>query len=180
MGKKICCLFGNGVEEIELITPVDILLRCGLDVSLVSANDDVRVSGAHNIKLVADTTIDKIVVSNFDGLILPGGPGSFSLKDDVAVLNLVRSFHGAGKLVCAICAAPLILQNAGILENINYCAHPCTHDVLTNVDKNGRVVVDHHLITAKGPGVAAEFAFAIIGYLHGESMASKIKRDLFF
>ncbi|MDR0693231.1 MAG: DJ-1/PfpI family protein [Puniceicoccales bacterium] len=180
MGKKLCCLFGNGVEEIELITPVDILLRCGVDVSLVSAHGDVRVSGAHNIKLVAHTTIDKLTVSNFDGLILPGGPGSFSLKDDVAVLNPVRSFHGAGKLICAICAAPLILQNAGVLQNVNHCAHPCTYDVLANVDKNKRVVVDHHFITAKGPGAAAEFAFAIIEHLHGESMASKIKRDLFF
>ncbi|MDR2629017.1 MAG: DJ-1/PfpI family protein [Puniceicoccales bacterium] len=180
MGKKLCCLLGNGVEEIELITPVDILLRCGIDVSLVSAHGDVRVSGAHNIKLVADTTIDKITVSNFDGLILPGGPSSFSLKDDVAVLNLVRSFHGADKLIGAICAAPLILQNAGVLKNVNYCAHPCTHDTLTNVDRNERVVVDHHFITAKGPGAAAEFAFAIVRYLHGESMASKMKRDLFF
>ncbi|MDR0742389.1 MAG: DJ-1/PfpI family protein [Puniceicoccales bacterium] len=180
MSKRLCCLFGNGVEEIELIIPVDILLRCGIDVSLISAHGDVGVSGAHNIKLVADTTIDKVAVSNFDGLILPGGPGSFSLKDDGAVLNLVRSFHEADKLMCAICAAPLILQNAGVLENVNYCAHPCTHDILTNVDKNERVVVDHHFITAKGPGAAAEFAFAIIGYLHGESMASKIKKDLFF
>ncbi|MDR2776790.1 MAG: DJ-1/PfpI family protein [Puniceicoccales bacterium] len=180
MGKRLCCLFGNGVEEIELITPVDILLRCGVDVSLVSAHGDVGVSGAHNIKLVADTTIDKVAVSNFDGLILPGGPSSFSLKDDATVLDLVRSFHGAGKLIGAICAAPLILQNAEVLKNVNYCAHPCTYDVLTNVDKNERVVVDHHFITAKGPGAASEFAFAIVRYLHGESMASKIKRDLFF
>jgi 4-methyl-5(b-hydroxyethyl)-thiazole monophosphate biosynthesis len=180
MNKKLCCLFGNGVEEIELITPVDILLRCGIDVSLVSANDDVEVSGAHNIKLFAHTTIDKITESNFDGLILPGGPSSFSLKDDAAVLDLVRSFHGAGKLICAICAAPLILQNAGVLRNVNYCAHPCTYDVLANVDKKKRVVVDRHFITAKGPGAAVEFAFAVIGYLHGKSMAEKIKMDLFF
>jgi 4-methyl-5(b-hydroxyethyl)-thiazole monophosphate biosynthesis len=180
MGKKLCCLFGNDVEEIELTTAIDSLLRCGVDVSLVSAHGDVRVNGAHSIKLVADTTIDKITVSNFDGLILPGGPSSFSLKDNAAVLNLVRSFHGAGKLICAIYAAPLILQNAGVFKNVNHCAHPCIYDILTNVDKNERVVVDHHFITAKGPGAAAEFAFAIIEHLHGESMASKIKRDLSF
>ncbi|MDR1890910.1 MAG: DJ-1/PfpI family protein [Puniceicoccales bacterium] len=180
MNKKLCCLFGNGVEEIELITPVDILLRCGVDVILVSAHGDVKVNGAHNIKLIADTTIDKIMVSDFDGLILPGGPSSFSLKDDTSVLDLVRSFHGAEKMICAICAAPLILQNAGVLKNVNYCAHPCTYNVLPDVDKNQRVVADRSLITAKGPGAAAEFAFAIIRHLHGESMVSKMKTDLFF
>ncbi|MDR2778912.1 MAG: DJ-1/PfpI family protein [Puniceicoccales bacterium] len=180
MSKKLCCLFGNGVEEIELITPIDILLRCGVDISLVSAHGNTEINGAHNIKFIAETTIDKVIVSNFDGLILPGGPSSFTLKDDAFVLDLVRFFHKAKKLICAICAAPLILQNAEVLQNVNYCAHPCTYDALTDADKNERVVVDHNLITAKGPGTAAEFAFAIIEHLHGKSMASKIKTDLFF
>jgi 4-methyl-5(b-hydroxyethyl)-thiazole monophosphate biosynthesis len=79
-----------------------------------------------------------------------------------------------------MCAAPLILQNAGVLKNVNYYAHPCIYNVLPDVDKTQKVVTDRSLITAKGPGAAAELAFAIIRHLHGESMASKLKTDLLF
>jgi 4-methyl-5(b-hydroxyethyl)-thiazole monophosphate biosynthesis len=180
MNKRLCVLLGDGVEEIELITPVDIFRRCGIDVVLASAKNSLQIHCAHNIELSADTTIHEISASNFDGLVLPGGPGSFSLVENVNVLNLVKSFHAVEKLICAICAAPLILQNAGILENRKYCSHPCTYSTLKDSNQNEKVVVDKNLITAKGPGTAAEFAFAIVEYLHGSSMVSKMRADLFF
>ncbi|MDR3144517.1 MAG: DJ-1/PfpI family protein [Puniceicoccales bacterium] len=180
MKKKICVIFTDGVEEIELVVPVDICRRCGIAVALVSAGASTHISGAHGIRLEADTTISAMGSDEFDALFLPGGPGSFALKDDAAVLAIVRGFHAAGKLICALCAAPLILSNAGILGGRKFCSHPCTHAELPGVDAAENVVVDGNLITGKGPGAAAQFAFAIVERLLGRSAADAIKRDLFF
>jgi 4-methyl-5(b-hydroxyethyl)-thiazole monophosphate biosynthesis len=180
MSKKICVLFGDEVEEIELVVPVDIFRRCGLDVILVSSKKSPDVSAAHEMKLTADKTIDKLKLDDFDCLLLPGGPGSFMLKDDPNVINLVKFFHEKNKLICAICAAPIILHKAGVLQNKKYCCHPCAHDVLKDADRDARVVVDENLITAKGPGVAIEFALLIVEHLCGASVASHIKEEMFF
>jgi 4-methyl-5(b-hydroxyethyl)-thiazole monophosphate biosynthesis len=180
MAKKVCVLFGNGVEEIELVVPVDIFRRSGVEATLVSAESCLQVSGAHGVKLVADVTLANVEVDDFDVLLLPGGPGTFALKDSGDVLDFVKLFHSRGKLICAICAAPLILNNAGVLENRKFCSHPCAYSVLKNVDRAARVVVDGNLITAKGPGVAHEFAFSIIEFLSGKEVSAKMRTDLFF
>jgi 4-methyl-5(b-hydroxyethyl)-thiazole monophosphate biosynthesis len=180
MSKKVCAVFGDGTEEIEIVTPVDILVRCGVEVSLISAKNSTTISGAHGIKFVADKTIDQLDDSIFDCLLLPGGPGTFTLKDNSSVLDAVRAFANGGKLVCAICAAPIILHNAGVLNGKKFCSHPCVHSVLTDADRNARVVVDGNVITSKGPGVAAEFAFAIASELCGAAIASGTRGEMFF
>jgi 4-methyl-5(b-hydroxyethyl)-thiazole monophosphate biosynthesis len=180
MEKRICVLFGNGVEEIEIVTPVDILRRGGVTVTMVSASGGTQVTAAHGIKLIADAEIDRAKSDSFDALLLPGGPGSFALKDDAPTIGVVRSFHSAGKLICAICAAPLILHNAGVLNGKKFCSHPCAYDALKNADREARVVVDGDLITARGPGVAADFAFAILERLCGKAAASKLMEEMFF
>jgi 4-methyl-5(b-hydroxyethyl)-thiazole monophosphate biosynthesis len=173
-------LFGDGVEEIELIVPTDIFRRCGLDVVLVSAKDSTHIRGAHEIKLIADKIMEKVKDDDFDCLVVPGGPGSFMLKDDPEVINVVKSFHEKNKLICAICAAPLILHKAEILKCKKYCSHPCARDVLKDADADARVVVDENLITANGPGSAAEFAMAIVEHLCGAQTASSMKEEMFF
>ena len=107
-------------------------------------------------------TIDKINDEDFDVIILPGEPGSFSLKDDENILDFLRKFDLGGKLICVICAAPIIQHNAGILENKKYCSHPCVHDALPSVEKSSRVITDKKIITAIGPGASIDFALAII------------------
>ena len=178
--KNACAVFTDGFEEIELIATTDVLLRAGVDIKLASAKNELEVKGAHGIKIIADTTIDKIKDEDFDVMILPGGPGSFSLKDDENILDFVRKFDFGGKLVCAICAAPIILHNAGILENKKYCSHPCVHDALPSVDKSSRVVTDENLITAIGPGASIDFALAIITKLFGQKRSDEIKKDLLY
>jgi 4-methyl-5(b-hydroxyethyl)-thiazole monophosphate biosynthesis len=180
MGGKICVIFGDGVEEVELVTPVDIFARSGLDTRLFSTNNSPVASGAHGLRFMADGTIDQLDCGAFDCLLIPGGPGSFTLKDDNRVLDGVEAFERSGKLVCAICAAPLILHNAGILGGKKFCCHPCAYDVLKDADRGARVVVDANLITAKGPGVAAEFALAIVTRLCGQEVASRTAKDMFF
>ncbi|MDR1413728.1 MAG: DJ-1/PfpI family protein [Puniceicoccales bacterium] len=180
MSKKVYMLFGDGVEEIELAVPVDILRRCRLDVILVSAKKSLHVLGAHEMKLTADEIITNLQVDDFDCLLLPGGPGAFMLQENSSVLTLVRSFHEKNKLICAICAAPLILHRAGILDSKKYCSHPCTYDILKNADQNARTMVDGNLITAKGPGAVVEFAMLIVERLCGALTASNIKEEMLF
>jgi 4-methyl-5(b-hydroxyethyl)-thiazole monophosphate biosynthesis len=180
MGKKICVLFGGGVEEIEIVTPVDILRRGGVEVTLASAGDSLEVSGAHGVGLIAEVAVDGVNPASFDALLLPGGPGSFTMKDDAATLAAVRKFHSAGKLLCAICAAPLILRSADALGKRKFCCHPCAYDTLEGADRNARVVVDGNLITAKGPGAAADFAFAILEFLRDAAAAAKLRSEMFF
>ena len=85
--KNVCALFTKGFEEIELIAFIDVLLRAGVDVKLVSAKNEMEVKGVHGIKVIPDMTIDKINDEDFDVIILPGGLGSFSLKDDENILD---------------------------------------------------------------------------------------------
>ncbi|MDR2737784.1 MAG: DJ-1/PfpI family protein [Puniceicoccales bacterium] len=180
MGKRICVLFGDGVEEMEIVVPVDILRRGGLVATLVSASGGLQVDTAHGVRLGAESTVDGVSPDSFDALMVPGGPGSFTLKDDARVLEIVRDFHCADKLLCAICAAPLILHNAGALIGKKFCSHPCAYGVLKDADRDARIVVDSNLITAKGPGVAADFAFTILGTMCGEAVASKLREEMFF
>lgn len=175
---NICVLFSDGVEEIEFITPVDILRRCQQNVVLVSSKSNLSITGAHGIRLLADTTISQINSENFDALIIPGGPSAFVMKDDTNVIDLVQQFYRTNKWISAICAAPIILHNAGILSNKKYCSHPCVHEELSTVDTTSRVVVDKPIITAAGPGVATEFALEIISQLLGEAMANVQRHNL--
>lgn len=175
---NICVLFSDGVEEIEFITPVDILRRCQQNVALVSSKNNLNITGAHGISLRADTTISQINHVNFDMLIIPGGPSSFTMKDDINVLSIVKQFFQHNKWIAAICAAPIILHNAGILKDKKYCSHPCVHEELPTVDTTSRVVVDKPIITAAGPGVATEFALEIISQLLGEAMSNVQRHNL--
>ncbi len=175
---NLCVLFSDGVEEIEFITPVDILRRCQQNVVLVSSKNNLSITGAHGISLLADTTISQINHENFDALIIPGGPSAFVMKDDTNVINLVQRFYQANKWISAICAAPIILHKTGILRDKKYCAHPCVHEELSTVDTTSHVVVDKPIITAAGPGVATEFALEIISQLLGEAMANVQRHNL--
>jgi 4-methyl-5(b-hydroxyethyl)-thiazole monophosphate biosynthesis len=180
MGRSVFVLAGDGFEEMELVTPVDIWRRCAMDVAVVSVGGSMTISGAHGIKLEADSVASALSGDDFDALFLPGGPSAFTMKDDQTAMRIVKSFQERGKLICAICAAPLILGNAGILNGKIFCAHPCTYEVLCGANETSRVVVDGNLITAKGPGVAAELAFAVVEFFHGQAKADQLRSDLFF
>ena len=114
--KKIIVPLAQGLEEIEAITAIDVLRRANIGVTAVSLGD-LKVKGAHDIVVLADKSIDEIDVNEFDGILLPGGmPGSTNLRDDERVINMVRSLDKKGKLVSAICAAPIVLERAGVLD----------------------------------------------------------------
>ena len=177
MATKVCVIFTDGFEDMELVVPVDVFRRSGISTKLLSASGKKTVASAHGLNVEADGLLPEVMPGEFDALVLPGGPSSF--KDNPFVVDFVRSFWKLNRLICAICAAPIILNKAGVLDGKRFCCHPCVYDVLTAADREARVVVDENLITAKGPGVAAEFSLEIVNYLCGKQAAEAVKSEMF-
>lgn len=180
--KKSCLLFlPPGFEEIEVVAPVDILRRGGVEVVLVSFdNDNLFIKGKQGIVIQADTHLQDVVWESFDGLILPGGPGVQTLLDNPLVINACQNFFNNKKLISAICAAPLVLYKAGLLENKRYTAHFSTVDTLSHIQLNNTVIQDEGIITANGPGAAILFGLYILRYLTSQDIAEEVANSICF
>lgn len=122
--KSAAVFLAEGFEEIEAVTPIDILRRAGVNVVSFSTSLPLTVTGSHSITITADDLIDNFACDNFDVIVLPGGqPGTQNLNNDNRVINAVKSFHSNQKLIAAICAAPSILLNAGVLGDTPVTSH---------------------------------------------------------
>lgn len=166
--KAILVLMAPGFEEIELTAPVDILRRLGVKVELAGVQGKV-VEGAHGITMQADLLLAEARPEAYDGIVLPGGAASWLLRDTPAVLELVRQMHADGKLVAAICAAPIALEAAGVLTGRNITCYPAeavTADIPSAASiSDAPAVTDGNIVTGRGPGAALEFGFALGEYL---------------
>ncbi len=176
---KIIIPLAEGFEEIEAVTCIDVLRRGGIEVVTV-ALDSLDVKGAHNIIIRADTSISSINYSKFDGILLPGGmPGATTLRDDERVIKLIQELAKGEKLIAAICAAPIALEQAGILTNKKATSYPGFDKEMVSCNyQNDRVVVDNNIITGRGPGVALEFALNIVSYLVGETKVEELEKGM--
>lgn len=179
--QNITIIAAPGFEEIELLAPLDILRRMGVDVTLAGLSD-TTVIGAHEGSITADTTLDQVDMSTMDALILPGGAGSWVMKDSPAVIECVQQMFMDGKLVAAICAAPIVLAEAGIITGKNITAYPAgpvyedLHAAVLHKDED--VVIDGNIITGRGPGVALAFGFAVAEYLGDTLAVEKLKEQM--
>jgi len=163
-------LMAEGFEEIEFTVTVDILRRAGVDVKTVSLNSSLDpVLGSRDIKMIPDTTLDKVLDTSCDMLILPGGvEGSFRLGNDPRVLKLIQKMAEEKRLVASICAASTVLIKAGVLSGLNATSHPGVEGEMVGiVYQRHRVVVDGHFITSRAPGTAFDFAFKLVELLVG-------------
>ena len=179
--KKVFVLFAPGFEEIEAISCVDILRRCGLAVSSVSVGNDLMVEGSRKIIIKADVLIDQLREIP-DAVVLPGGmPGAKNLSESSKVEELVKNCFAEGKIVAAICAAPAYaLAKFGVLRNKKAACYPNANIEAKAADKNIEwveqdVVVDANIITSRGPGTALYFALAIAEKLVGKEQADLVK-----
>ena len=172
MSKRVLCLLADGFEEIETVTPVDLLRRAGVEVIMASLGEGT-VTGRCGIRLLADLALADANPETFDLLLIPGGPGVAELRRDGRAATLAREFHAAGKTVAAICAAPLVLKDAGLLDGRNFTAHFAAHDELPGVSPE-RVVVDGNLITSRGAGTALDFGLELITHLVGKRAADEV------
>ena len=160
--KPVLVLMAPGFEEIELTAPIDILRR--LEIPVVTAGVKGRcVEGAHGMVMMAEMLMVDVQPEEYSGLILPGGPASWLLRDTPGVLSLVRAMHREGKLVAAICAAPIALEAAGVLEGRRVTCYPGVEGDLKSAAEvvAEAAVTDGLLVTGRGPGAALEFGFAL-------------------
>ena len=175
----------NGFEETEAICPIDIMLRAGIEVELVSVSEDLTVKGAHGITLKADKKIREISVSRDDLelIMLPGGmPGTTNLFDCRPLRDMLVLAANKGLPIAAICAAPMILGRLGLLADKNAVCYPGFEDELigAKIPKRAKVAVSDNIITAAGMGVATEFGLAIVEKLRSKDAAVKIAKAIRF
>lgn len=176
---KVLVPLAQGCEEIEAVTIIDLLRRAKIEV--VSAGlDDQPVTASRGVRLIADTTLDKALEQEFDMIALPGGmPGMAHLKNDPRIIALLQKMTRQGKYTCAICAAPAVLAEAGLLTGKSATSYPGFIDHLPSVTyKADAVVKDGKVITSRGPGTAMEFALALIEVLVGKTRRDEVEAGL--
>lgn len=178
MSKKLLVFLANGLEEIEAISSIDILRRAGLDVTTVTLSEKT-VHGSHDIDIIADESIDNLVISDFDGIVFPGGlPGATNLRDDDRIIKIVQDFNKKDKLIAAICAAPMILDKAGILEGRKFTMHPGEEENVKHKSEGTRTMVDGNIITGIASGAAIEFAYRIVEKLLGKDKVEQVNKGV--
>lgn len=155
-----------GFEELEAVAVVDTLRRGGLTVRVAGLPPGrAPIEGSHGISLVPDCSLDEVDPGEVDALVLPGGmPGTEHLAADPRVLDLVRALDAKGRPLAALCAAPLVLATAGVLEGVRATSHPSARGRLggAEVVDSPRVVRSGRVTTSQGPGTALEFALTLV------------------
>ena len=173
--KKVIIILAPGFEEIESITIADILRRAGARVTLAGTEEGL-IKGSRDVTVLPDIYLGKVDENDWDMIVLPGGqPGTDNLIKCEKVLAIVKKMHKEHKLIAAICAAPLVLKSAGILNGIHATSHPSVKGQLNeSVYSEDRVVVDGNIITSRSPGTAMEFSLKLVEALFGMEMVDKI------
>ena len=176
---KVAVILADGFEEVEAIAIIDVLRRAGIDVVAAGLHDG-HITSTHKVKIIPDTVIDTVKADDFDMLVLPGGqPGSDNLNADARVIALIKSFSQKGKLTGAICAAPFVLGNAGVLAGKRATSYPSYKDKLGGATYEEKTVVeDGNVLTSRGAGTALAFGLAIVARLVGAEKAQKIKEAM--
>jgi 4-methyl-5(b-hydroxyethyl)-thiazole monophosphate biosynthesis len=176
---KVAVILADGFEEVEAMAVIDVLRRAGID-TIIAGLHDGHITSARNVKVIPDTTIDSVKAEDFDMLVLPGGqPGSDNLNADARVKDLILGFAQKGKLTAAICAAPYVLANAGVLAGKRATAYPSYKDRLGGaVYEETSVVSDGNVLTSRGAGTALSFGLAIVERLVSREKAGKIREAM--
>ncbi len=176
---KALLILADGFEEIEAVSIIDVLRRGEVEVVTAALGGSLAVKGAHGIEIVADAAFTTAAEADYDAVILPGGPGTEALRrSEVVKARLIRQKEEGG-LICAICAAPLVLVDAGVLEMEQHvtCYPTCVMD-LDRPSAGVPVVADGNVITGQAPGSAVLFALVVLKILVGEKVAGKVARGM--
>jgi len=178
---RVLIPLANGCEELEAVTLIDLLRRAGIEVLTAGLAAGV-VTASHGTRLLPDRTLDEVMAEDFDMIVLPGGlPGSSNLDADPRIHQLLARHHAEDRFVAAICAAPRVLANAGLLKGKAATAYPGAL-VISNYPEldllSAPVVVDGKIITSRGPGTAMDFALQLIESLEGRARRDEVETAL--
>ncbi|MBR5783241.1 MAG: DJ-1/PfpI family protein [Clostridia bacterium] len=172
-------LLTDGFEEVEALTPIDLLRRSNVEIKTVGIGT-LHPTGAHGVQVVADITEAEVSVSDMEMLILPGGyPGYANLDNSKAVHALIDAALQKDCFVAAICGAPTILGKRGDLNGKVACCYPGMEaDLKEAIVSEDPVCVDGHIITSRSAGTAMAFALTLVDVLCGKEQASKMKQAI--
>lgn len=178
----VAIMLADGFEEVEALAVADVLYRAGVRADLISVTDARHVISSHGIRVVADLMLEDVDLSAYTLLFLPGGmPGTLGLKGTPAIQAEVLRRADAGQPVAAICAAPSILAELGVLEGRHATANPAFVKAIAaggaTVHENP-VVVDEFIITSRGAGTALELGLEIVRYLLGDEVVDEVARGV--
>ncbi|WP_068712425.1 DJ-1 family glyoxalase III [Cephaloticoccus capnophilus] len=200
---KVLAILTDGFEEIEAVAPIDLLRRAGVEVTIAAVTaretrergaESLAVTGRCGMVLQAECLLAEALAAGktpYDCVFLPGGPGVKTLRASALVLDTLRQHHASGRVLAAICAAPLVLLDAGILQGRRYTAHGSVVDELPEILANEAVVVDEGgasdtgaagspIVTSRGAGTALEFGLVLVEQLAGRTCAERVAREIHF
>jgi len=169
----------DGVEELEAIAPIDILRRAGVECCIASALDKLSVTGRNDINIICDCHLSGSMDQPWDLVVIPGGPGVASLRKNEQLVHWVKEHATSGKWTAAICAAPTLLKDAGLLQQRQYTAHFSVESELPNI-LDQKVVIDGNIITSRGAGTAIDFGLALAELLSGQDVAKDVADSMHF
>ena len=175
----ILVLLADGFEEIEALTPVDMLRRAGLDVKTCGIESKI-VCGSHKIPIICDISPSEVELDKVSMLILPGGmPGSQNLDKSPFVDEAIKTVNENGGRLAAICAAPMVLGRRGLLAGKRATCYPGFDNELTGATCEGlSVVTDGNITTAKGMGVSIEFSKELVSLLISSERADQLSKAI--
>jgi 4-methyl-5(b-hydroxyethyl)-thiazole monophosphate biosynthesis len=172
----------DGSEEMETVILVDVLRRAGWDIVLASIQGEGSITGARKTKLIPDACWETLDLLSFDLLALPGGAGGTkALCENDGVQEALRILDIEEIWIAAVCAAPLALHKAGILENRAFTCYPGIEKEMARTDRSDDpVVVDGHIVTSQGPGTAIAFALKLIELIDGAEASEQVASGMIY
>ncbi len=174
---QVFLFLADGFESIEAMAPVDVFRRAGVEITTVSLTSSLSVVSSNGVEMKADATLGSVDILGGDALILPGGyPGYENLRKNDAVGRAVNLYYETGRLVGAICAAPIVLQHYGIGKGRKITCHRCIKNDMKDFVYTGKPVeIDGNLVTSIGAGYALDFGLTLLEVLCGEEAVAKVK-----
>ncbi len=177
---RAAVLFAQGLEECEGLIVVDLLRRAKIDTDIISLDGSEEIISSHHVTVRGDRAFDGTDLTEYDVIVLPGGmPGTRNLQQDPRVISVISDFYRKGKLVAAICAAPVVLETAGILSGKKATVHHnFTEEIVSAEYVSQEVVSDGNVITAWGLGAAIPFGLAIVERCCGPQESDRIRKAI--
>lgn len=176
--KTVLVILAPGFEETEAITIIDLLRRALISVTTASISE-LQVTGSHDITVIADDLLLNLSNYKYDMIVLPGGPGVQNLADSELVLETLKNQSTAERYIAAICAAPVVLNKAGLLKNKSITSYPSEETTFSESNYfYEAVVVDNKIITSRAVGTAIDFSLKLIEILQGKKVADNVAEKI--
>ena len=180
--KKTAIFMADGCEEIEALTVVDIIRRAQMEITTISISDKKEVTSSHNVTFFADAIASEVNFDEYDAVVLPGGmPGTLHLKEHAGLCRLLNQAEKKEKHIAAICAAPSVLGELGMLKGKRACCYPSFEEKLNCLEISYEpVVTDGRITTSRGMGTAVRFSLELVSVLYGKEKADEIAESIVY